>query len=260
MCSPNPMTVEEFRARFNEIVETAESSAIFVRARELQEESLQVLTTLLDECRANKATAIQQVNDDAANAYLAFECMAEALSSELRFNIALKADEVDQAWDHLMDAQSSAISAVKAHKVADHLKHYIEKLYLLESVLFPKPAFFSSGWIVRESECSICGLEYGICDHIKGRPYMGQLCARVITDGIPQEVSIVAVPADKHCRVLHFSKDEKWINAFTHREAPEGTVGDCNPGPREAMGIIGRTFLTPFWTVFANEEVNGPFS
>jgi len=229
--------IEEFRNHFNDVVESVERYDIFVRGREFQEQSLALLRPLLNECRENKERAIKNSQEDAANAFLAFEYMAASLMEEFRFYLALKDDKVDQAWDHLINAESAAANAMKSHQVAAHLTNYIERLDALESLLFPKPAFFSTGWVVHRSECSICGVEYGECDHIKGRPYMGQLCARVVKEGTAKEVSVVSDPADKHCRAMHFSDDDKWRNAFTHRIVPPESV-DHPPKSRTLEGRI----------------------
>jgi hypothetical protein len=103
------------------------------------------------------------------------------------------------------------------HAVASHLEEYIKRLYDLERLLFPQPVFLSSGFVVRESECSICGAEYGECNHIKGLPYMGKLCARIVKEADLQEVSVVSDPADKRCRVLHYTDDGVTRNVFTQR-------------------------------------------
>ncbi len=230
-------SIADFRGHFNEVVESVERFGIFVRARELQMQSLAALEPLLKDCRENKEAAIKNLDDDAANAFFAFECMTEALMEEFRFYLCLKDDIVDEAWDHLINAESAASNAMKSHKVAAHLQSYVGRLHALECLLFPKPVFFSTGWVVHASECSICGAEYGECDHIKGRPYLGQLCARIVKDGIVREVSAVSCPADKRCRAMHFSEGEVWRNAFTHQVVPTESVKSA-PTPRSLEGRL----------------------
>jgi hypothetical protein len=71
--------------------------------------------------------------------------------------------------------------------------------------------------IVKESECSICKQDYGECDHVKGRAYMGELCVRIITKAELREISLVKEPANKHARALHFSEKEGNRDIITWR-------------------------------------------
>ncbi|OGP51462.1 MAG: hypothetical protein A2Y79_08070 [Deltaproteobacteria bacterium RBG_13_43_22] len=221
--------IESFRDHFKDVVEEVQRFAVFVRAKEFQEQSIVKLEELLAECSQAKDKAIAEQSEDTANAYLAFEFMAKALVEEFRFYLALKADAPDSAWDHLVNAESSSAAAMKSHAVASHLDGYIQRLHALERLLFPQPVFFSSGFIVRESECSICGVEYGECTHVKGRPYMGKLCARIVKKAELQEVSVVSDPADKHCRALHYTDNGITRNVFTQRAVPDEDAEQSPP-------------------------------
>ena len=53
----------------------------------------------------------------------------------------------------------------------------------------------SPGGEVIGARCSICDAEYGDCDHIRGRPYMGEFCRRIIYRMKLTEVSVVDEPA-----------------------------------------------------------------
>jgi hypothetical protein len=222
--------IESFRDRFNDVIEAVQRFAVFVRGREFQEQSITQLEELLAECSAAKEKAIADQSEDAANAYLAFEFMAKALAEEFRFYLALKSDDPDSAWDHLVNAESSSTAAMKSHAVASHLDRYIQRLHALEHLLFPQPVFFSSAFIVRESECSICGAEYGECSHVKGRPYIGKLCARIVKKADLQEVSVVCDPADRRCRALHYTDNGVTRNIFTQREVKDGDAEQSPPG------------------------------
>ena len=228
-CSPMNNPIESFKDHFNDVVEELQRFAVFVRAKEFQEQSIAKLEKLLAECSEFKAKAIFEQSEDEANAYLAFEFMAHALIEEFRFYLALKADDPDSAWDHIVNAESSSAAAMKSHAVASHLEEYIQRLYSLERLLFPKPVFFSSGFIVRESECSICGAEYGECSHVKGRSYMGKLCARIVKKAELQEFSLVYDPADKHCRVLYYTDDGVKRNVLTQRVVKEEDAKQSPP-------------------------------
>ncbi|QKK06960.1 MAG: hypothetical protein HND58_01480 [Planctomycetota bacterium] len=156
-----------------------------------------------------KGDAVATRDEAIANELLAYEYMLDALANELDMYIALKQDAPGRAWTHLVNAQMAASHAVKAHEVAARLELlYIPRLHALERLCFPKQVFASVSFIVEESECSICHAAYGECDHIKGRPYMGELCARIVTKCDVQEVSLVEEPASKHCRLTAVSDED----------------------------------------------------
>lgn len=61
----------------------------------------------------------------------------------------------------------------------------------------------SVGCSMGRSICSICGSEYGTCDHRKGRHYDGQLCCAILKEPMDAyEFSFVAVPAQPSAGVL----------------------------------------------------------
>lgn len=211
-------TVEVFQEHFKDIIKKVQRFAIFVRGIEFQKASIDQLKELLDECVVNKKRAIAEGSEDDANAFLAFEFIAKSHIEEFRFYIALKEDDPDKAWDHLINAQSHSACAMHSHDVASYLNDYIDQLYGLEQWFFPQQFFLSSSFIVKKSFCSICGAEYGECDHIKGKPYMGEYCIRIMKELALDSVAIVSDPADKRCRIKSFSDDKLERNVFTWRE------------------------------------------
>ena len=61
----------------------------------------------------------------------------------------------------------------------------------------------SVGCAVKKSICSVCGKDYGSCEHRKGEQYGGQLCTAVLCEPTDAyEFSFVAVPAQKAAGVL----------------------------------------------------------
>ncbi len=218
----NPTSAASYRPHVNKLLTSEQRYAVFVRAIELQQESAERLQGLISQCKDLKEAWIALGEDSEANAFLCFEQMATALFEEIQCYLALKADDADGAWNHLINAEGHASSAMKAHEFASHLEGYIKRLYSLEEAFFPLPVFFSSGFIVKKSQCSICGSEYGECDHIKGRPYMGKICARIITEAELLEGSVVSDPADRRCRALSFTDEGVTRNAFTLRVSDSG--------------------------------------
>ena len=200
--------IAAFRNKFNETVIECQKFCYITRAKELQVQARDRLIPLKAEAGQIKEKTIAGMYEDAANAMLSYEEMTEALINELSMWIALKDDEPAAAWDFLVDAQMSAITAMQAHSVADHLEGYSMHLSALEKHMFPNHGFCSIGAIVRKSECSVCGQEYGECDHLKGRPYMGRICAEHVKEFELEEVSIVFNPGIKHCRITSIIDDE----------------------------------------------------
>jgi hypothetical protein len=210
--------VVSFQKRFSEIAVDCQKFCFMTKAKELQEEARDMLTKLYDEAHSLKLDIISQEDEDAANAMLSFEEIITALRDELNMWIALKEDNPGSAWDYLVNAQRNARNALQVHSVGDHLTGYIQHLDILEHVLFPPQKFMSVGIIVLEAECSICGEEYGECDHIKGKPYMGEQCVRIINHVAQlEDVSIVDNPANKHCRIISFSDGDVMRDLLTWR-------------------------------------------
>jgi hypothetical protein len=74
--------------------------------------------------------------------------------------------------------------------------------------------------IVRHQECSICGSEYGDCDHLAGKPYWGKFCYIIAKDFEPHHIAVVRNPADKRCRIMGFSVDNGERNRMTWKVGP----------------------------------------
>ena len=57
----------------------------------------------------------------------------------------------------------------------------------------------SIGCAVKRRMCSICGAEYGACEHVKGETYGAERCAAVLCEAVDAyEFSFVAVPAQNY--------------------------------------------------------------
>jgi hypothetical protein len=215
--------VRKFEIEFSETANDLQKFCFMTRAKELQTEACAQLETLKEKASKIKQEVISCRDEDAANAMLSFEEMIIALLCELRMWIALKNDDTDSAWNFLVSAQYAARTAMQAHSVANHLNGYVNHLYVLEQVLFPPLAFFSPGLIIEQSKCSICGQEYGECEHIVGRAYMGEICTRII-EKIKEikEVSIVSEPANKRAKITRITDEDGILrDAMTWQAVPE---------------------------------------
>lgn len=203
--------VELFLKEFNEVMIECRKFCFMSRGKEFQQEAVKKLTTLKQKATSLKERIIKVKDEDSANTMLSLENLIDAMINELEMWIALKEDNPNKAWDFLINAQSAVRTASQAHSLAIDLnaEGYANKLHLLEKLLFPPQIFFSPSFIIERAECSICGKEYGECEHIVGKAYMGKMCYRVITKiKEVKEVSIVEEPANKHARMLQFTDEE----------------------------------------------------
>ena len=209
--------LESFIKVYNNTVTDCEVYTFFPRGIELQEEACQKLERLFKKADNLKKEFIEKQDEEGANIVLALGLMTFSLTSQMKMWIALKNDQPDKAWDHLVDAQESASGAMRAHPQLEHLYGYIERLHAIEKVVFPPQVFSSAGFLIRDQICSICQKDYDDCDHIVGRPYMGRLCSVIIKKWELEEVSIVDTPHDKRCRIIHFSDKPGKRNRMTWR-------------------------------------------
>jgi hypothetical protein len=167
--------------------------------------------------------AIINSDENYANLLLGFECGINCIISEIAMWILLKEEKPDNAWDQLISAQDYAIWAARSHSGFRKFTHLYRRLEAIEQLVFPNQVFVSSGMIVKRQECSICGGEYGECDHLAGKPYTGIFCS-IIPRGIEfNHVAIVKDPADKRCRMMNFETENGVRNRMTWVITPKGT-------------------------------------
>lgn len=197
--------VQGFIDQFNEVTSDCQKYCFMTRAKEFQEEAIQRLEMLKAKASSLKQERIDSGDENSANLMLSLEEMIDALCYELRMWIALKEDNPNSAWDYLISAQGATRTAIQSHSAVIQLEGYVHRLYLLEKTLFPPQTFLSPGILIEESKCSICGKEYGECDHLRGQAYMGKTCARHVTKARIREASVVENPANRRARVYRFT-------------------------------------------------------
>jgi hypothetical protein len=203
---------------FKPTLDSCQKFLYLTRGIEFQKESLCVLENVLKELANHKQRLIEIKDEEAANYCLSFQSSTKAVIHELRMWIAFKEDKMGDAWDELVNAQLQVDTAISAHATANNLTSYLKRLIAFEKLLFPPMLFLSPGFFIISSKCSICEQEYGNCNHLKGLPYMGEICARKITECKIEEVSLVSEPASKHARVRSISDEEKMRDIITWRE------------------------------------------
>jgi hypothetical protein len=206
---------------FQRIVEEAQTLTFLPRATELQIDARLQIDNFLAVLAARKAECVNALDEAGANALLAMELSLETVSAELAMWIELKQDAPEAGWNSLVSAQNSCEAAAAVRRQigvdATGLENLLQKLLIIERFVFPPQMFASIGGTVDRRDCSICGGNYEACGHIKGRAYMGQLCHTLIVVADLKEVSMVTNPADKRCRLTHFSAQGKMRNKMTWR-------------------------------------------
>lgn len=220
--------------RVTEAISNAERFCNMARAREFLVAARDALSTLLPIIAGVKTAAKGRADEDGANTCLCYAEMVTAVRSELSMWIALKDDDPNCAWEHLISAQMAARTAMQAHKLAEGLHAYVDRLHDMEEILFPPQIFVSPGFVIGSSTCSICEMEYGDCNHLKGKPYMGEMCTRIIRDiRACEEVSIVKEPASKRHRALQIGDGSSMRDVMSWRvvegrgSKPEPRCGDA---------------------------------
>ena len=231
--------ITAFQDKFQQNIKEAQKFCYITRAKEFQLQAHDNLKNLTAIITTLKKKAITAVYEDAANLLLSYEEIACAYINELSMWIALKEEQFGAAWDFLVNAQSAAISAMQAHASASDLDTYLDRLEGLEYLLFPPQMFFSPGMIIREARCSLCGEEYGECDHLAGKPYMSELCIRKVIRADLEEASLVPNPANKHARGIFITgKDGIHRDFLTWRPAPEKILKQSHKVKRTAKPYL----------------------
>jgi hypothetical protein len=212
--------VELFLKDFNKLMEKCCRFCCMSIGREFQLKAINELMELEQKTTSLKNDMIKIEDEDSANLLLGVEFAIIALIREFKMWTALKDDDPNTAWDMLIDAQQTARISIGLHKRIEDLNliNYINRLYLLEKLLFPPQSFTSVSYIFENSECSICGKEYGECEHIKGKAYMGKMCQQIIKNIRSfDHIAMVEHPEDKHCRLTGHNNNGVIRDWMTYR-------------------------------------------
>lgn len=215
--------IQSLVEELNAVIREAETLKRITRCSELQRNAIKSLNDLRSEISSLKSEAIEEKQENLANMFLGYECACGTLIAELEMWILLKQEDPDSAWDKLVIAQEAAIGAVRAHPGFSHLGQHYERLEAIEELVFPPQVFMSSGMLVEHLECSICNKEYESCEHLVGKPYMGEFCQLILRDIKLNHVAIVDHPADKRCRITTAHVEGGVRNTMTWRIEPKNS-------------------------------------
>ena len=218
--------VELFLKEYNQLIRDSQKFCYISRGKEFQQEAIQKLKKLKQKAITLKEQMIELEDENHANIMLSLENLIDAIINELEMWITLKEDNPNKAWDFLINAQCAIRTSLQAHSIALDLngEGYTEKLHLMEKLLFPPQMFFSIGFIIENAECSICGKEYGECEHVVGKAYMGKMCYKIITKCELKETSIVEEPSNKQARTYQITDNGITRDFMTWREVKKNEL------------------------------------
>lgn len=229
----------ELLAEYDSVAHEAQTLTFLARASELQREAIEKIDQFMPKLAECKRAAVQTSDELAANTVLWMELALTGVRAELSMWLKLKSEEPEEAWDDLIRAQSRIEAASRVRRQlgqdATRFDNLLHKLLVVERALFP-PQMFNSVGGVGQRECSICGGDYSECGHIVGRAYMGEMCHTVLRNLQVHEVSIVDNPANKRCRITHFSDNGLMRNKMTWRL--EDRCADPPPGTKAGATLL----------------------
>lgn len=207
---------------FNEMAQIAQRKAFITVGIEIQKEEIEILTNYRNELKELKKQFVEINLENEANLIYCIDNSLLAVQYELQMLVNIKEDKMREAWGNLVNAQVIYGTVLRNYPFElETTNGYVERLEMYEKLLFPKMFFSSVGGIIKKSNCSICKESYSKCNHIKGRLYNGELCVREISEMEIEEVSIVDVPANKHCITLTTTINNKTVDLITLREQEE---------------------------------------
>lgn len=171
----------------------------------------------------------QEKNDEkVSNCLLIMEFVTKADISFFEFSKAFSKGDFGKSWDQL---QTSLIYYGFAVDIANQIGFRSKEIYIsLKNVkkiieLFPQQYFMSLEILIKKMECSICGKDMRICNHIKGKAYNGEYCKAIVKDmELYKGVAVTKNPLDPRCRIVPAGTDydKGWfIENFSEKKKME---------------------------------------
>jgi len=201
-----------------QVLAVRSSFLYFSRAEASLDDAAMKLTASLEEIVGHKKTAMGLNSEDEANSWLSLEFLTVATFHEFKMVYLLKQGKPNEAWESLIDAQSSATDAYRSHPItAERFGELLDHLLEVESLWFPPMLFMSNVVITDPGTCSICKNDYSSnCTHIEGKPYNGALCKKMINEYKElKRIDIVKNPKTKKHRAKAVIEDgyvRDWIS------------------------------------------------
>jgi hypothetical protein len=196
------------------------------------------LATIHHKLEKYRDEGISAQKETQANAAFVNLCFVDAIIGYLQLWLLIKEDRMDEAWGQLVEAQELLQCALRfvSNKT---FQNCLRELVTLEHLLFPPQQFLSSSHYFSCAICTICNSEYGECDHVAGRLYMGQECVRQIHEITGADhIAFVENPRDKRCRWTKVRKNGFMYCTLTFRQLEKA---DPNRGDAEACILTAST-------------------
>lgn len=242
--------------KLNNGIQVSENFCFVSRSSSQQIEQCFELDSLQHSASEAKQKSAYNEKERNANMFLGFECVIGAVKCELMMWVLLKRDKPNQAWDRLVSAQMGYMDASRAHEGFKNCDHGLKKLELIEKYIFPPQVFMSAGIVSKRIDCSICGKAYSQCDHLRGKPYMGEFCEVIYHDFKVDHSAIVEHPADKRCRVTSFKTDSGYRDKLSWDITPYDQGENFNPDdPLEVKSVFMSFDRFPYLT--STKEILG---
>lgn len=186
---------------------------------EFQEDAIKKLEALRERINVRRKDTIAARSESEANLAWIAGRYVEGMIEYMTMWIHLKKDEMEAAWNALVTAQERIETALRL-RPNDSFARLNHNLYAIEQLLFPPSIFVSSGLKVERFDCSICGSEYGECDHLAMNLYMGKMCYKVAEGEVYLDhVSFVTDPQDKRLRAPKLDRNNGSCS-LTYRPRP----------------------------------------
>lgn len=217
------ISFESISESFMDFVDSCARLSFFTRSKTLQNEKISECDHFIRSIKGYKAKAIEFGNEEMANEFFHMQCVVNGLRSVLLMWVTLKDEDFQKSWSHLIDAQEYTSVALKT-KEYEGIINFQSQLLSIEKAVFPGWALFNSpGFIETVGNCSICGSNFAVCDHVENEIYFGSLCQRVDREVLElNHTAVVEHPRDKRCIVTEISDDEDYmVNYFTWERTGE---------------------------------------
>jgi hypothetical protein len=218
-------SVEEMQREVFAVVENGNRVCFASCCHELQTQEQYRQYALLQRLERYREQAIEAQSEEQANAAFIHMNIVDGLVSHLELLLLLKADRMEEAWNELVKAQDNLRCALRFLQ-NESLYHWYNETLALEHLLFPCQQFVSAGHFFGYSECTICDKEYGECDHVASRLYMGRLCQQRVHDIKPDHLAFVDDPCDKGCRVSKIKREGYMYCTLTLRQLKKADDND----------------------------------
>lgn len=232
-------SAREIIDNYNSFIESASSLNIFVRSTSIQKKKISQVDEYVKCIKYFKSQAISNGDEKFANLLFHFQCMLRSLQSSLKMWVHLKGGDYQKAWSSLVDAQEYIGYALKVED-QDGVRRMEDFLSEIRNTIFPRWTHYNSAAFSSTiGRCSICGEDFGACEHIEGLLYCGRICRRVGVVILKNYHSaLVSNPRDRRCIVTEISNDDgRMMDVFTLECTDE--VREKNSGVAGHMkGII----------------------